>query len=100
VLAPFLQHLPVVGDLVLAFLGWDEIVRIDVLQSDEHPADGPKCLMFAGTAKGKAEQFASVKPNRAMLIFERPFRWRPTTKKTSTRPETCLTRDADSAVQP
>ena len=41
-LAPFLQHLPVVGDLVLAFLGWDEIVRIDVLQSDEHPADA--CL--------------------------------------------------------
>jgi hypothetical protein len=42
VLAPFLQRLPVVGDLVLAFLGWDEIVRIDVLQSDEHPADA--CL--------------------------------------------------------
>src|ERR1700731_502315 len=42
VLAPFLQRLPLVGDLVLAFLGWDEIVRIDVLQSDEHPADA--CL--------------------------------------------------------
>ena len=41
-LAPFLQHLPVVGDLVLAFLGRDEIVRIDVLQSNKYAADA--CL--------------------------------------------------------
>ena len=46
VLAPFLQHLAVVGDLVLTFLGGDEIVRVDVLQSDEHPADARLCGLF------------------------------------------------------
>ena len=45
-LAPFLQHLPVVSDLVLAFLSRDEIVRVDVLQSNEHPADAClRCLL-------------------------------------------------------
>ncbi len=38
VLAPFLQHLAVLGDLVLPLLGRDQIVGVDVLQSDEHPA--------------------------------------------------------------
>ena len=41
-LAPFLQHLPVGGDLVLALLDRDKIVRVDILQSHEHPADA--CL--------------------------------------------------------
>src|ERR1700730_13167671 len=45
VLAPFLQHLPVVGDLVLAFLGWDEIGRIDVLHSDEHPEEASLAVL-------------------------------------------------------
>ena len=46
VLAPFLQHLPVVSDLVLALLGRDEIVRVDVLQSNEHSADAClRCLL-------------------------------------------------------
>src|ERR1019366_1173272 len=38
---PFLQHDSVVGDLVLALLGSDEIVRVDILQPDEdmlHPS--------------------------------------------------------------
>ena len=39
VIAPFLQHLPVVGDLVLPLFGGDKIVRIDVLKSDEHATD-------------------------------------------------------------
>ena len=33
--APLLQHVAIIGDLVLAFLGADQIVRIDVLQPDE-----------------------------------------------------------------
>src|ERR1019366_2101198 len=36
VVAPHLQHLAVFGDLVLAFLGGDQIVRIDILEPDEH----------------------------------------------------------------
>ncbi len=36
VLAPFLQHLAIFGDLVLSLLGRDQIVGIDVLQTDEH----------------------------------------------------------------
>src|SRR6516225_2140389 len=35
VAAPLLQHLPVVGNLVLALLRRNEVVRIDVLQPDE-----------------------------------------------------------------
>src|SRR5262249_41051841 len=42
VVAPFLQHLPVFGDLVLPLLGGDQIVGIDILKSDEHTA--PTCL--------------------------------------------------------
>src|SRR5262245_37676306 len=43
---PGKQHLAIFGDLVLALLRRDEIVRVDVLQSNEHPRDaGP--LRFA-----------------------------------------------------
>ena len=38
VVAPFLQHLPVFGDLVLPLLGGNQIVRIDVLKPDEDAA--------------------------------------------------------------
>src|SRR6516225_5012685 len=38
VTAPLLQHLPVVGNLVLALLGRNEVVRIDVLQPNEDTA--------------------------------------------------------------
>src|SRR5262249_40319227 len=38
VVAPFLQHLAIFGDLVLALLGADQVVRIDVLEPDEDPA--------------------------------------------------------------
>ena len=37
VLAPLLQHVAVFGDLVLALLGREQIVGIDVLKSDEDP---------------------------------------------------------------
>ncbi len=37
--APFLQHHPIFGDLVLALLGGDEILGIDVLKPDEHALD-------------------------------------------------------------
>src|SRR5262245_4881779 len=37
--APFLQHLAVVGDFVLPFLGGNEIVGVDVLKPDEYPAN-------------------------------------------------------------
>ena len=37
-LAPLLQHLAVLGDLVLALLGRDEIVGIDVLQPYKYAA--------------------------------------------------------------
>ena len=33
---PRLQHPAIVGDLVLAFLGGQQVVRVDVLQPDEH----------------------------------------------------------------
>ena len=36
VVAPFLQQLPIIGDLVLTLLCRDKIVRINVLQSYEH----------------------------------------------------------------
>ena len=35
VVAPHLQHLAVFGDLVLPFLGGDQVVRVDVLEPDE-----------------------------------------------------------------
>ena len=38
-IAPLLQHFPIVGDLVLPLLGGDQVVGIDVLQPDEHPPD-------------------------------------------------------------
>ncbi len=37
--APFLQHQAVFGDLVLPLLGGEKIVGIDVLKSDEDPVD-------------------------------------------------------------
>ena len=43
---PGLQHLAVFGDLVLALLGGQQVVRIDVLQPDEHAIDaGPARLV-------------------------------------------------------
>jgi len=36
VLAPFLQHGAIVGNLVLSLLGADQIVGVDVLEPDEH----------------------------------------------------------------
>src|SRR5262245_64005806 len=39
VLAPFLQHGTVFGDLVLPLLGLDQVVRIDVFQPEERPLD-------------------------------------------------------------
>ena len=43
---PGLQHLAVFGDLVLALLGRQQVVRIDVLQTDEHAVDaGPARLV-------------------------------------------------------
>ena len=39
VVAPLLQHLAVFGDLVLALLGGDQVVGIDVLEPDEDAAD-------------------------------------------------------------
>ena len=33
---PFQQHLPVLGDLVLALLGRDQVRRVDVLKPEEH----------------------------------------------------------------
>ena len=43
---PGLQHLAVFGDLVLALLGGQKIVGIDVLKSDEHAVDaGPTRLV-------------------------------------------------------
>src|SRR4029077_1848060 len=39
VVAPFLQHHAVVGDLVLTLLGGEQVVRVDVLKADEHAAD-------------------------------------------------------------
>src|SRR5262245_7389767 len=38
VIAPLLQQLPVFGDLILPFLGSDQIVGIDVLQPDKDMA--------------------------------------------------------------
>src|SRR4030095_10864293 len=38
VVAPLLQHLAVLGDLVLPLLGCNEIVGVDVLKSDENAA--------------------------------------------------------------
>ena len=38
VVAPFLEQLAVFGDLVLPFLGGNEIVGIDILKSNEHMA--------------------------------------------------------------
>ena len=38
VLAPFLQHFAVLGDLVLALLGRDQVVRIDIFEPDEDAA--------------------------------------------------------------
>src|SRR5262245_34385880 len=53
---PGKQHLAIFGDLVLALLRRDEIVRVDVLQSNEHPRDaGPLRLrdeVFDFVAKG------------------------------------------------
>ena len=37
VVAPFLQHLAVFSDLVLPFLGGNQIVRVDVLKPYENP---------------------------------------------------------------
>ena len=37
-IAPLLQHLAVLGDLVLPLLGCNEIVGVDVLKSDENAA--------------------------------------------------------------
>src|SRR6202453_2744023 len=37
--APFLQHHPIFGDLVLPLLGGDEILGVDVLKPDEHAFD-------------------------------------------------------------
>src|ERR1700737_1587201 len=42
VLAPFLHHLWVMGDLVLTLFRSNQIVRIDVFEPDEDPADA--CL--------------------------------------------------------
>ena len=43
---PGLQHLAVFGDLVLALLGGQQIVGVDVLQPDEHAIDaGPARLV-------------------------------------------------------
>ena len=43
---PGLQHLAVLGDLVLALLGGQQIVRVDVLEADEDAIDaGPARLM-------------------------------------------------------
>ena len=43
---PRLQHLAVFGDLVLALLGGQQVVRVDVLQTDEHAVDaGPARFM-------------------------------------------------------
>ena len=43
---PGLQHLAVFGDLVLALLGGQQVVRVDVLQPDEHAVDaGPARLL-------------------------------------------------------
>jgi len=39
VLAPFLDHFPVFSDLVLPFLGRDQVVGIDVLETDENMAN-------------------------------------------------------------
>ena len=45
-LVPGLQHLAVFGDLVLALLGGQQVVRVDVLQPDEHAIDaGPARLV-------------------------------------------------------
>ena len=46
VLAPFLDHFPVFGDLVLPFLGRDQVVGVDVLETDENMANAcPRCLL-------------------------------------------------------
>ena len=44
--APFLQHLPVVGNLVLALLGGNEIVGVDVLEPNEYPAHACACCLL------------------------------------------------------
>ncbi len=37
--APFLQHHPIFGDLVLPLLGGDQVLGVDVLKPDEHALD-------------------------------------------------------------
>ena len=38
-LAPFLNHFAILGDLVLPFLGGDQIVRVDIFEPDEDVAN-------------------------------------------------------------
>ena len=38
-LVPLLEHVAIFGDLVLALVGGEQIVRIDVLEPDEDPID-------------------------------------------------------------
>ena len=44
--APFLQHFPVVGDLVLPLLRRDQIVGIDVFEPDEDAAGSGPCRLL------------------------------------------------------
>ena len=46
VLAPFLQHLAIFGDLVLPFLGRDQVVGVDVLEPDEDAAHAGLCRLL------------------------------------------------------